>query len=46
MTSVFVGVKLEITGAVLSGRTDTAKLPLLDLPPVSMTQTVIVAVPN
>src|SRR5216117_1392592 len=37
LRSVLVKERLEITGAVLSGRTVTVKAVLLDLPPVSIT---------
>jgi len=43
---VFVGGMLEMTGAVLAGRTVTKNEVLLDFPPVSMTQTVIVEEPG
>src|ERR1041385_6144979 len=42
----FVAGKLEITGAVLAGSTLTANEMLLDLPPLSMTQTVTVDEPG
>ena len=42
---VFVAGMLEITGAVLSGRTVTAKLMLLERAPVSVTDTLIIDVP-